>query len=50
MGSPEFGTVSLTELQAFHGRLGIERDRHFEANKAISAYIEEARRLGRINA
>ena len=50
LGFPEFGTVSLTELQAYRGRLGlgIERDRHFEANKPISAYIEEANRLGRI--
>lgn len=50
MGCPEFGTVSLTELQAFRGRLGlgIERDLHFTADKPISAYIEEAHRHGRI--
>ena len=52
MGCPEFGTVSLTELQAYRGRfgLGIERDRHFAADKPISDYIEEANRLGRIRA
>jgi len=52
MGFPEFGTVSLAELQAHRGRLGlgIERDRHFEADKPISAYIEEANRLGHIRA
>ena len=52
MGFPEFGTVSLTELQAFRGRfgLGIERDLHFEAVKPVSAYLEEANRLGRIQA
>lgn len=50
MGFPEFRTVSLAELQAHRGRLGlgIERDRHFEADKPISAYFEEAYRLGRI--
>ena len=53
MGFPEFGTVSLSELASVRNRLGlgIERDRHFEAeDKPISAYIEEANRLGRINA
>lgn len=50
MGCPEFGTVSLAELQAFRGRLGlgIERDLHFAADKPISAYIEEGDRHGRI--
>lgn len=52
MGFPEFGTVSLSELASVRGRLGlgIERDLHFTADKPISAYIEEASRLGRINA
>lgn len=52
MGFPEFGTVSLAELEAYRGRLGIgiERDLHFKAVKPISAYIDEASRLGRINA
>jgi hypothetical protein len=52
MGYPEFGTVSLTELASVRGRLGlgIERDLHFEADKPISAYCNEAARLGRINA
>jgi hypothetical protein len=37
--------VSLVELQSVRGtlRLPIERDRHFEAVKSISAYAEEAR-------
>ena len=50
MGFPEFGTVSLAELAAYRGPLGIgiERDRHFEADKPISTYIEEARKAGRI--
>lgn len=52
MGHPEFGTVSLTELASVRNRLGlgIERDRWFKPDKKISAYIEEASRLGRINA
>lgn len=52
MGFPEFGTVSLTELAAYRGRLGlgIERDRHFTPTKPISAYIAEASKLGHINA
>jgi hypothetical protein len=52
MGFPEFGTVSLSELASIKGRLGlgIERDLYFEADKPISAYIEEAMKLGRINA
>ena len=52
MGFPEFGTVSLSELASIKGKLGlgIERDLHFRADKPISAYIDEASKLGRINA
>ena len=44
-GFPELGYVSLAELQSVHGRLGlpVERDLHFIATKAISAYAREAR-------
>ncbi len=50
MGCPEFGTMSLAELAAIRGRLGlgIERDLHFAADRPISAYIAEATRLGHI--
>jgi Protein of unknown function (DUF2958) len=50
MGEPELGYVSLIELQSVRGKLGlpIERDLHFEADKTISAYAEEARQLRRI--
>jgi hypothetical protein len=50
MGEPELGYVSLIELQSVRGKLGlpIERDLHFVADKAISAYAEEARQLRRI--
>jgi hypothetical protein len=50
MGCPELGYVSLTELRTVCGKLGfpIERDLHFEADKPISAYADEARTLGHI--
>lgn len=50
MGYPEFGTVSLTELESHRSRigLGIERDLHFNAKGPISTYIEAANRAERI--
>lgn len=41
LGFAEFGTVSLTELAGYRGRLGlgIERDLWFTARGPISAYI-----------
>lgn len=50
LGSPELGYVSLAELATVRGKLGlpIERDRHFVANKTISAYADEARARGYI--
>jgi hypothetical protein len=50
MGFPEFGTVSLTELAAVRGQLGlgIERDLYFKARGPISTYIEAASKAGRI--
>jgi hypothetical protein len=50
MGFPEFGTVRLSELQAYRGRcgLGIERDLHFKARAPISRYIEAASEAGHI--
>jgi hypothetical protein len=49
-GCPELGYVSLTELRSVRGKLKlpIERDEHFDADKTISAYAEEARAHGRI--
>ena len=49
-GFPELGYVSLAELQSVRGRMGlpIERDLHFTAEKAISAYAREARLAERI--
>ncbi len=50
MGFPEFGTVSLSELQNYRGQfgLGIERDRHFRAKAPISHYIDAANGAGHI--
>jgi hypothetical protein len=49
-GFPDLGYVSLAELQSVRGPLGlpIERDLHFVATKAISAYAREARYAERI--
>ena len=50
MGEPELGYVSLAELATVRGKLGlpIERDLHFETDKTISAYADEARAHGHI--
>ena len=47
LGFPELGNVSLGELATVRGKLGlpVERDRWFKADKPLSAYAEEARRL-----
>ncbi len=52
LGFPELGSVSISELESVRGKLGlsVERDLHFAADKTLSAYADEARRLGRINA
>ena len=52
MGCPELGYVSLDELEGAKGPFGlkIERDMHFEPNKTLAEYADEARALGRINA
>ena len=50
MGCPELGCVSLAEIQSVRGKLGlpVERDLYFKADKPISAYADEAYRLGSI--
>ena len=42
--------MSLLELRTVRGKLGlpVERDLHFEADKSISAYADEARNHGYI--
>jgi len=51
LGSPELGYVSLSELEALRGPLGlpVERDRHFEPDKPLSEYAADARAKGRID-
>ena len=48
LGSPELGSVLLSEIAAVRGRLGlpVERDLHFTATKPLSAYAREARVRG----
>jgi hypothetical protein len=50
LSCPELGFVSLTELAGIRGPLGlpVERDRHFRANKPLSAYAAEARASSRV--
>ncbi|WP_449409877.1 DUF2958 domain-containing protein [Methylobacterium komagatae] len=52
LGSPELGYVCLLELAALQGRLRlpVERDRHFIADRSLSAYAAEAQAAGRIAA
>jgi hypothetical protein len=52
LGCPEVGDVSLSEIRSVRGRLGlpVERDLYFTPDKTLSAYAEEARRLGHIQA
>ncbi|MCO6389919.1 DUF2958 domain-containing protein [Aliihoeflea aestuarii] len=49
-GSPELGYASLAEISAVRGplRLAVERDRHFRAEKPLSAYAADAQRECRI--
>jgi hypothetical protein len=51
MGCAEFGTISLSELSALRHPFGfslIERDRHWDANGPISAYIRASVEAGHI--
>lgn len=50
MGCPELGSVSLSEIGAVRGPMGlrVERDLYFKAEKPLSAYAEAAHREGRI--
>jgi hypothetical protein len=50
-GDPKLSSVRLSEIAAVSGRLGlpVERDLWFEADKPLSAYVEEAVCLKRSN-
>ena len=52
MGCPELGAVRISELESVRGPLGlgIERVIHFTATKTISAYADDARVRGHIDA
>lgn len=47
---PEIGWVSLAEIAALRGGLGlpVERDLYFRAEKRLSAYARDARLAGRV--
>jgi hypothetical protein len=49
-GTPEFGTVSLSEIRALRGRFGlpVERDLHWKPNGPISAYVQASHKARRI--
>jgi hypothetical protein len=50
LGYPEIGDVSIAELRALRGQLGlpVERDRHFKARGRLSTYADAARKAGLI--
>jgi hypothetical protein len=50
LGFPELGYVSLAEIAALRGPLGlpVERDLYFKPTKSLSDYASEARAAGRI--
>lgn len=50
LGFPELGSVSLAEISAVKGPLGlsVERDLHFTADRPLSGYADKARLAGRI--
>jgi Protein of unknown function (DUF2958) len=49
-GYPELGSVSVTELRAVRGKLGlpVERDLHFKPEGSLSDYADRARAVGGI--
>ena len=52
MGSPELGSVSISELESIKGPLGIglERDKYFTPTMGISKYSSAAQMAGSIQA
>lgn len=51
-GSPEIGSVLLSELKSLRGPMGltVERDRYFTADKSLNEYAEAAREARYISA
>ncbi len=52
LGYPELGSVSLSEIAALRGKIGlpVERDLHFVAGKTLTAYADDAASAGYISA
>ena len=52
VGYPELGYVTLEDLEKLVGPygIGVERDKYFEADRPMSAYVAEAEAQGRIAA
>jgi hypothetical protein len=52
LGCPEIGWVSLIEIGAIRGRLGlaVERDLSFRGGRPVSVYTKEAAKNGHIKA
>lgn len=50
LGFPELGSVSISEIESVHGKLGlpVERDLHFTPSKTLLEYSKEARQAQRI--
>lgn len=50
LGTPELGSVSLSEIASVRGKLGlpVERDLHFKADRPLSRYADDARKDGLI--
>lgn len=50
VGSPELGSVRISELEAVRGAYGlpIERDHHFKAKHRLTTYADQARQAGGI--
>lgn len=50
LGEPELGYVPLSEIASVRGRFGlpVERDLAFRADRPISRYADEAKRVGRV--
>ena len=50
LGTPELGSVRISELQALRGAFGlpVERDRHFTARHTLAVYARAARKAAAI--
>ena len=48
LGTPELGSVSLSEIASVRGKFGlpVERDLHFNADRSLSRYADDARKAG----